>query len=172
MRNCTMHSFFRWKEQLPCRVRVKLGVLLSSCLCIVTVVVGSSSGHTGQMTMSELAKTHTTQCAPGAHCVTVCLCDPCTPAGSTHPDTEYPSVYTTYNMYLTRYTDYRWEGTCTCMYLREQNWLSDALYVQNKLNVCTRVKFFVQYVYEYTGHVQKNRLLVEVCTCYLYMYIK
>ena len=49
--------------------------------------------------------------------MTVCLCDPCTPAGSTHPDTGYPSVYTTYNMYLTRYTDYRWEGTY--MYLRE-----------------------------------------------------
>ena len=164
MRNCTMHSFFRWKERLPCRVRVKLGVLLSSCLCIVTVVVGSSSGHTGQMTMSELAKhtRHNVKCAPGAH-----LCDCLLHAHprvvhTRIPNTRVCTLRTTCTLHATQITGGK-VHVHVCTLESKIGWReSDALYVQNKCKVfCT-----------YTGHVQKNRLLVEVCTCYLYMYIK
>ena len=82
------------------------------------------------------------------------LCDPCTPAGSTHPDTGYPSVYTTYNMYRTRYTDYMWEGTY--MYLRELkiSWRESDACTKYKAQI-NKCKVFCAYIVH--TDVQKNR---------------
>ena len=70
-------------------------------------MVGSSSGHTGQMTLSELAKTHTmTQCAPGAHlCLSACVIRAHPRVVHTRiPDTRVCTLRTTCNLHATQIT--------------------------------------------------------------------